>query len=322
MNISADGNAAIDLDLGWNAERPTGEIITLGAKKFVARGGKKAGHKSEVYAYEPADASKMMAYFSEKEMWIHYLLLAIQANSARRVGDIIGYYDKEKRERGSNGLLWSDFFNPSTGRFRQEIRSFQEQKTGKLASPAINEAMRDAILLYCQKTSCNPSDNNFGNPVFLQLSGTHKGRILSYQGALKALKDAASTCEIEYNVGTHSARKTFGATTKMLHPGDASCIEALQGYYNHSSSAITNRYIGLTKKKTDGYVDDMGKFFNEYIVGQKEIPLEISSPVISVDTEALYQLIQQAFYAGKQSDGSNDAALVIELTKKINSIRK
>jgi len=322
MKSMIEGSNVLKPDFGWYNEPQQTEIVEIASNEKHEHCGKRVGQKSEVFAYEPADAAKMVAYFSERGMWIHYLLFTIQTNSARRVGDLIGYYDKKKGEKASDGLCWKDFFNPATGKFRNEIRSFQEQKTGKLASPVINAAMRDAITLYCEKTGCDPSSNGFENHVFLQLSGTHKGKVLSYHGALKALKEAAAACEIEYNVGTHSARKTFGATTKMLHPGDASCIEALQGYYNHSSSAITNRYIGLTKKKTDGYVEDMGNFFNEYIVGGKEIPMQIASPVISVDTEALFQLIQQAFYAGKNSDGSNDAALVIELTKQINNIRK
>lgn len=321
MNNIMEGNNVLKLDFGWYEETQPIKLEEVSIPEKSERcGGKKRGQKSEVYAYEPADMTKMLAYFKEHDRWIHYLLFTIQTNSARRVGDLIGYTDNNGTKH--DGLRWADFINPETGNFRREIKSFAEQKTGKLASPVINSAMRDAIMLYCQKTGCNPAANNYENPVFLQLSGTHKGNVVSYNGALYGLKTAAAACGIEYNVGTHSARKTFGATAKMLHPGDASCIETLQGYYNHSSSAITNRYIGITKKKTDGYVEDMGNFFNEYIVGGKEIPLEIGSPVISVDTEALYKLIEQAFYAGKSSNGSNDAALVIELTKQIVKIRK
>lgn len=322
MKSMIEGSNVLKPDFGWYNEPQQTEIVEISSNEKHEHCGKRAGQKSEVFAYEPADAAKMIAYFASHQKWIHYLLFTIQTISARRVGDLIGYCNKQSGKKESDGLLWCDFFYPANGQFRREIRSFKEQKTGKLASPMIPEAIRDAITLYCEKTGCDPSANNYQNPVFLQLSGTHKGKVVSYAGVQKALKEAAAACDIEYNVGTHSARKTFGAATKMLHPGDASCIEALQGYYNHSSSAITNRYIGLTKKKTDGYVEDMGNFFNEYIVGGKEIPMQIASPVISVDTEALFQLIQQAFYAGKNSDGSNDAALVIELTKQINNIRK
>lgn len=322
MKSMIEGSNVLKPDFGWYEEPQQAEIIDASGCKKKEYCGKRAGQKSEVFAYESADAKKMLAYFASHNKWIHYLLFSIQAISARRVGDLIGYCNKQTGKKESDGLLWCDFFNPSTGQFRQEIRSFREQKTGKLASPLIPSAMRDAIMLYCEKTGCDPSANNYQNPVFLQLSGTHKGKVVSYAGVQKAIKDAASFCGIEYNVGTHSARKTFGAVTMATHPGDATCKATLQSIYNHSSEAITGRYIGLTKKKSDGYSEDFGAFWSKYVVNGEEIPLQIASPVISVDTEALYQLIQQAFYAGKNSDGSNDAALIIELTKQINNIRK
>lgn len=296
------------------------EVIELPTEKREPRG-KKRGQKSEVFAYDPADMAKVIAFFAEKNMWIHYLLFTIQVNSARRVGDLIGYVNKDTGKK-VDGLRWEDFIDPKTARVRSEIKSFAEQKTGKLASPMINSAMIAAINLYCEKTHCHPSDNEYKNPVFMQLCGTHRGKVLSYSGAMYALKMAAKECGIEYNVGTHSARKTFGATTKMLHPGDANVMEALQSIYNHSSSSITNRYIGLEKKQTDGYANDMGEFFQEYVVEGKEIPLELGSPVLSVDTEKLFDLIGAAFQAGKNSDGTNDAALMMNLMKQVEKIRR
>ena len=296
------------------------EVIDLPISKPVHYG-KQRGQKSEVFAYELADMAKILGYFKSNEKWLHYLLFAIQVNSARRIGDLIGYLDKETGKR-SNGLVWADFFNTTTGKMRNEIRSFAEQKTGKLASPMINQAMRDAIYLYCEKTGCDPDENNYQNPVFLQLSGTHKRSILSYEGALKALKTAAAACGIEYNVGTHSGRKAFGATTKLLHQGDANVMEALQGIYNHSSSAITNRYIGLTKKQTDGYAQDFSDAFTKYAVNGEEIPMELGTPVIAVNTDQLLDLIGAAFQAGKESDGTNDAAILMNLMKQIEKIRK
>jgi len=301
-------------------ERHEAEIIDIPREYHEPRG-KKRGQKSEVFAYDPADMAKIIGYFSEKNMWIHYLLFTVQVNSARRIGDLIGYTNKDTGKRVS-GLKWSDFFNPDTGKLRCEIRSFAEQKTGKLASPMINSAMRDAIVLYCEKTGCNPSAENYATAVFMQLSGTHKGKTLSYSGAMKALKEAAVACGIEYNVGTHSARKTFGSVTKMLHPGDANVMEALQSIYNHSSSAITNRYIGLEKKQTDGYASDMGEFFNEYAVAGKDIPLEFGTPVISVATSDLIDLVQTAFLSGRNSTGENDIELIANLMKEIERIKR
>ena len=70
------------------------EVIELPTEKHEPRG-KKRGQKSEVFAYDPTDMAKVIAFFAEKNMWIHYLLFTIQVNSARRVGDLIGYVNKD-----------------------------------------------------------------------------------------------------------------------------------------------------------------------------------------------------------------------------------
>lgn len=321
MKNLVSGSNVYQLDFVQYEDPQQAEIVEIHNKeKREQIGGKKRGQKSEVYAYEPSDMAKMVSYFRDKNMWIHYLLFAVQSNTARRIGDLIGYIDQNGIKH--DGLCWVDFFNPDTGAFRTEIKSFEEQKTGKLSNPFIDDAIKDAVLLYCEKTGCIPSENSYRNPVFLQLTGTHKGKVLSYRGAQNALKVAAQACEIGYNVGTHSARKGFGSVTMALHPGDTMCKATLQSIYNHSSEAITNRYIDVTKKKSDNLHKDFGNFWTKYVVNGEEVPMHLGTPVISVDTEGLYKLIQQAFYAGKNSDGSNDAALVIELTKQINEIKK
>ena len=153
--------------------------------------------------------------------------------------------------------------------------------------------------------------NDYQNPVFLQLTGTHKGTVLSDSGHLKALKKAAAAVGIEYNVGTHSPRKTFGMMSRMIHPGDYDSMELLQTIYNHSSTKTTKAYIGLTKKKIDAYYDDMGNFFDEYIVAGK--PYAVSNkPIVSIDSDDLRDIIRAAYQSGIQNAGTSDAMTHID----------
>ena len=260
---------------------------------------KQKGKKSEVYPFEIEDMKKVIIYFKNNEMWLHYLMFILSCNLARRVGDMLS-------------LKWENFFDPKTGKFRDDILEIKEDKTDKLANPRINSACRAAIMLYINKTNCTPSLKNYLLPVFLQLNGTHPGVVLSISGYLKALKKAAYHVGIKYNVGTHSPRKTFGMMSRMIHPGDYDSMELLQTIYNHSSTKITKSYIGLTKKKIDTYYDDMGNFFDDYIVGNKEYKKVSDRPIVSLDTNDLRDVIKAAYEVGMGSGQSEDAMVHIE----------
>lgn len=275
-----------------------------GAQKKICCFNKQKGKKSEVYPFEISDMKKMTTYFAENEMWLHYMMFVLSCNMARRVGDMLS-------------LKWENFFNPQTGKFRNDILEIQEDKTDKLANPHINSACRAAINLYVEKTGCDVSKNNYTVPVFMQLTGTHKGCILSDSGYLKSLKKVAHAVGIEYNVGTHSPRKTFGMISRMLHPGDYDSMELLQTIYNHSDTKTTKHYIGLTKKKIDTYYDDMGNFFDEYIVGGKEYAVASVNPIVSLDTNDLRDIVRTAYESGKNNAGSTDAMVHIDAINAI-----
>lgn len=265
---------------------------------------KRKGKKSEVYPFNIEDMKKMINYFIDNEMWIHYLAFTLSCNMARRVGDMLA-------------LRWYNFFDPRTGKVRQDILEIREEKTDKLANPRINRACRDAIKLYVEKTGCDVKKNNYSEPVFMQISGTHKGRVLSDSGYLKAIKRVALKVGIEYNVGTHSPRKTFGMMSRMIHPGDYDSMELLQTIYNHRDNKTTKHYIGLTKQKVDAYYDDMGEFFTEYVIEGKEYAIEGDKPMVTLDSNDLRDIIRTAYESGKNNAEESDAMVHID---SINAI--
>ena len=231
---------------------------------------KQKGKKSEVYPLEIEDAKKLLAWFAENDMWTHYLALTIGINMARRIGDTLN-------------LTWEHFFNPATGDFRYEIMEIVEDKTDKLANPLINDAVKDAIRLYIEKTGCDVTANNYRNPVFMQLTGTHKGNVVTADAHRKALKRGAEAVGIKYNIGTHSARKTFGKISRMIHPNDYDSMEILQSVFNHSDAKTTRHYIGLTKEKVNQYYNDIGNFFGDYVTGDKAFKGEANKPTVTLE---------------------------------------
>lgn len=274
-----------------------------GNEKIICSANKQKGKKSEVCPFEIEDMVKLIEYFKDNHMWLYYMMFVLSCNLARRVGDMLS-------------LKWENFFNPSTGTIRSNILEIQEEKTDKLANPRINSACRAAIKIYVDETGCDVSKDRYTVPVFMQLSGNYRGTVLSDSGYLKALKRAASSVGIDYNVGTHSPRKTFGKMSRMLHPSDYDSMELLQTIYNHSDTKTTKRYIGLTKEKVDTYYDDMGNFFDEYVVAGKPYAVA-DKPIVSIDSDDLRDIIRAAYQSGLQNAGNSDAMAHVDAINDI-----
>lgn len=283
-------------------EQTQAEVIEFPTKK--TSNNKKKGKKSEVYAFEIEDMKNIINYFESRKMWIHYLLFVMGCNMARRIGDTLS-------------LTWEHIYNPETGLIRQDILEIAEDKTDKLANPRINSACKLAVEKYVNETGCDVSANNYHNPVFMQLSGTHKGTVMTDSGYRKALKKAAVACGVTYNVGTHSPRKTFGKMSRMLHPNDYDSMELLQTIYNHSDTKTTKHYIGLTKEKIDQYYDDMGDMFNDYVTGDKVFENETGKPVVNIEISDLRDIIQMAYFKDR---AGVDAQKAVESINEIMAI--
>lgn len=267
-------------------------------------GNKKKGRKSEVYPFQIEDTKKIIDYFEKNEMWLHYLLFVLGINMARRVGDTLN-------------LRWENFYNPHTGKMREDILEIVEDKTDKLANPRINSACRNAIEKYIEKTGACPEKNGYHEYVFMQLSGTHKGTVITSDGYRKALKKAAEAVGITYNVGTHSTRKTFGMISRMIHPNDYDSMELLQTIYNHSDTKTTKHYIGLTREKVNQYYDDMGVFFDDYVTGNKEYKDVSNKPVISIEASDLRDIIAMAYSEGQRNANVTEASVHIDTINEI-----
>lgn len=290
----------------WNdTEERTGysSIIEFHRQEKKANN-KKKGRKSEVYPFQLEDMKKMIEYFEENEMWLHYLLFILGCNMARRVGDTLN-------------LTWEHLYNPQTGKIRDEILEIVEDKTDKLANPRINSACKKAIEKYIEKTGVKPEKNDYHEYVFMQLTGTHRGTVITGDGYRKALKKAADAIGITYNVGTHSTRKTFGMISRMIHPNDYDSMELLQTIYNHSDTKTTKHYIGLTKEKVNQYYDDMGGFFDDYVTGDKEYKEVSDKPVISIEVSDLRDIIAMAYSEGQRNANATEASVHIEAINDI-----
>lgn len=249
---------------------------------------KQPGTKAEVYPFLLNDAKNVIKYFKEKKMWQSYLWFVIGCNMGRRAGD-------------TRTLTWQHFFL-TNGHFRKELLSIREEKTDKFASPYINEAVKQAIKLYCSELGINPMEE-YTEYVLLNRSGTHKGNLFTIKAYGESIKKAAESCGITYNVNTHSTRKFLGKTLIDLHPNDPRALMIVSKIFGHSTLEQTMDYVGITHEKVNDYFEDMGKFFSEYAEGDKEIVNSSNSNVVSLDMNDLRDALTEAYKLGlKNSD--------------------
>ena len=146
----------------------------------------------------------------------NYLLFLFGINSGLRVGDIL-------RIRVKDVQGW--------------YIKIKEQKTGKRKQIKMTKNLKKEVREYIKDMPLHH---------YLFQSRIGKNKPLDRRTVDWILKTAAIECGIE-NIGTHSMRKTFG----YHYYKKTKDIAMLMDLFNHSSPAITLRYIGIIQDQRD-----------------------------------------------------------------------
>jgi len=179
----------------------------------------------------------MKAIMKGESNYRDLLLFVLGINTGLRISDMLA-------------LKWSNFINGG-GRLLKsgDQLNVVEIKTKKTKNFMINKSVAEALKLYIDSLgSVKPDD-----PVFSSrktADGTLKPitRIAAWQ----MLNRYANMVGLGDGIGTHTLRKTFGY--HLYRKGVA--LEYIQKMLNHSSPAITLRYIGITQEQlNDIYVE-------------------------------------------------------------------
>lgn len=110
----------------------------------------------------------------------------------------------------------------------------QEQKTSKQREIKISKELKQILSDYRQ-------------PGVMFLS--NKNTIYSIQSLNRLLKSHLAPLFPKKNISTHSLRKTFGNRVYLMSGKNQHAITLLCSIFNHSSEAITKRYLGITKEE-------------------------------------------------------------------------
>lgn len=111
-----------------------------------------------------------------------------------------------------------------------------EKKTKKFKTFPINSKLKPLLYEYTKNRKNN-------EPLFETIFKNRMERIGAYYMIRKACEEA----QIDVKVGTHTLRKTFG----YHHYQKFKDVAILQKIFNHSSSSITLRYIGIEQEEID-----------------------------------------------------------------------
>lgn len=178
-------------------------------------------------ATEPIRSKKhlhaMANYFLQRGQIRNYVLLTLGVYTALRISDLLR-------------LRWEDVYDDERGRFRTHI-TITEHKTGKIKTIALNKQAIRALSLYLP----------YRRSAFIFAS--RKGdKPISRVQAWRIIHGAAEAVGLAGKIGCHSLRKTWGYhawTSQAVSP------VVIMDIYNHSSYAVTKRYLGVAQDDLD-----------------------------------------------------------------------
>ena len=166
----------------------------------------------------------LAAYYLKRGHLRNYVLIVLGLHTALRISDILR-------------LKWEDVYDFKRKRLRASI-TIVEKKTHKTKTIALNGKIISALALY------SPSTARSGH-FLIENSRTEKA--ISRIQAYRLIRAASVALEFQNRVSCHSLRKSFGYHAWKSGVSPAVIMEI----YNHSSFAITRRYLGITQDDKD-----------------------------------------------------------------------
>ena len=185
-----------------------------------------------------SDRDALASYF-----WNHnlrdYAFFYFGIYTGRRISDIVRMNVRD--------VAFIDKKSHFVIRERLEI---QEKKTGKFTDLILHPTLRRALSKYLKRRLKKSESKGalLNEPLFKSQKSRRTGEYrITERQAGRILNLAAYNCGLNYRIGTHSLRKTFGYCAYQL----GASIERIQKLLNHSSPEITLAYIGITRDDLD-----------------------------------------------------------------------
>lgn len=181
------------------------------------------------------DINKIKTYFRGKEDKRDYTIFVVGINIGLRASDLL----QLKLEDVLN-LDWSI----------KDSVMIQEQKTKKIKEFKLNKSCKEALEYYIKDLNSVDMED--------YLFPSRKGGHLTVKSLHKIIKSITRELNIKGNYGTHTLRKTFAYHIYINNIQDnPTILHTLQKILNHSTPAMTLRYIGITKEVINDVYDGL-----------------------------------------------------------------
>ena len=167
---------------------------------------------------------KLSAYYSERGQLRNQCLILLGVHTALRISDLLR-------------LTWDDVYDFERRRIHGSF-VLTEKKTGKSKRIALNKHLVRALTRYAKQAA---------KPGGFLIANARTGRAISRIQAYRLVRAAAEALKFTVRVSCHSLRKTFGYHAWKSGVSPAVIMEI----YNHSSFAVTRRYLGVTQDDKD-----------------------------------------------------------------------
>lgn len=155
-------------------------------------------------------------------------------------------------------LKWSFFFtrkDDGSLNFNDfySLQPKKQRKQKKFVKLHFNETVKQAIKNYISEYPFESLDEY----LFASRVGNEP---ITVDALRKIIKNTAYEAGIEQNIGSHSLRKTWGFWCWHEYPDKNKALVILQRAFNHSSTQITMKYIGLMD-------DEISEMYNSINLG-------------------------------------------------------
>ncbi|MCL2578666.1 MAG: tyrosine-type recombinase/integrase [Oscillospiraceae bacterium] len=163
-------------------------------------------------------------YYLHKGQLRNYVLVTLGVHTALRISDLLR-------------LKWDDVYDFEQNVVRKTV-DLIEKKTKKSKTIALSKAVAGALAMLAASSARR-------GRYLIENCATQKaiGRVQAY----RIIRAAAENLGFKQRYSCHSLRKTFGyhAWKSGVSP------VVIMDIYNHSSLAITKRYLGITQDDRD-----------------------------------------------------------------------
>ena len=213
-----------------------------------------AGKDSEVYAFRTKEEIAAMIDVYDKHINEaandNQRQIACRNKMLFLIGINIGIRGSDLRT-----LQWSFFFdkdNNGSLKFRDfyTLQPMKQRKQKKYVKLHFNKAVKQAICNYISEYPIK-SLNDY---LFASRKGDEP---ITVNALWRVVKNAAVEAGIQQNIGSHSLRKTFGYWCWHQAEDKNKALVILQMIFNHSSTQVTSRYIGILDNEMKDMFDSI-----------------------------------------------------------------